>query len=86
MPVCYNGDVVSEADAAAVEERYPAVQAVMIGRGLIADPSLVTRLTGGPRADKRTLEAFHNAVCTLLRSLRRPHASPCCALEIWFVT
>ena len=62
MPVCYNGDVVSEADAAAVEERYPAVQAVMIGRGLIADPSLVTRLTGGPRADKRTLEAFHNTL------------------------
>ena len=50
MPVCYNGDIVSEAGAQAVEERYPAVQAVMIGRGLIADPSLVTRLTGGARA------------------------------------
>ena len=34
----------------------------MIGRGLIADPSLVTRLTGGVRADKRTLAAFHNAL------------------------
>lgn len=62
MPVCYNGDIVSEAGAQAVGERYPAVQAVMIGRGLIADPSLVTRLTGGARADKKTLEAFHNAL------------------------
>lgn len=62
MPVCYNGDIVSEAGAQTVGERYPAVQAVMIGRGLIADPSLVTRLTGGARADKKTLEAFHNAL------------------------
>lgn len=62
MPVCYNGDVVSERDAQAVAGRYPAVGAVMLGRGLIADPSLVTRLRGGPRADKRTLEAFHNAL------------------------
>ena len=62
MPVCYNGDMVSETDAAAVAQRYPAVQAVMIGRGLIADPSLVTRLTGGARADKKTLEHFHNTL------------------------
>lgn len=62
MPVCYNGDIVSEAGAQAVGERYPAVQAVMIGRGLIADPSLVTRLTGGAWADKKMLEAFHNAL------------------------
>ena len=62
MPVCYNGDVVSEEGAHAVAQRWPAVQAVMIGRGLIADPSLVTQLTGGVRADKRTLAAFHNAL------------------------
>ena len=62
MPVCYNGDVVSEADAAAVGARYPAVRAVMIGRGLVGDPSLVTRLRGGPRADKDVLEAFHNTL------------------------
>ena len=62
MPVCYNGDVASEAVAAAVGARYPAVRAVMIGRGLVGDPSLVTRLRGGPRADKTVLEAFHNTL------------------------
>ncbi|MDO4270670.1 MAG: tRNA-dihydrouridine synthase family protein [Eubacteriales bacterium] len=62
MPVCYNGDVVCQADARAVETRCPALSALMLGRGLIADPSLVTRLRGGARADKRTLEAFHNAL------------------------
>ena len=74
MPVCYNGDVVREADARAVAARYPAVPAVMIGRGLIADPSLVTRLTGGARADKARLAAFHDALyegyCTLFGDRR----------------
>ena len=60
MPVCYNGDIVTERDACAVQARYPSVGALMIGRGLIADPSLVTRLRGGARADKCTLEAFHH--------------------------
>lgn len=64
MPVCYNGDVVTEADAQAVAARYPDLPAVMIGRGLIGDPSLVTRLRGGPRADRDALRAFHDALYT----------------------
>ncbi len=62
MPVCYNGDIVSEDGARAAAARYPAAHALMLGRGLIGDPSLVTRLRGGPRADSRTLEAFHDAL------------------------
>ena len=62
MPVCYNGDVVSEQGARDAAARWPAAQAVMIGRGLIADPSLVTRLTGGARADRRTLADFHDTL------------------------
>lgn len=62
MPVCYNGDLVRQADVSALEQGYPAVQAVMIGRGLIGDPSLATRLCGGTGADAKTLEAFHDAL------------------------
>ncbi len=62
MPVCYNGDVVTEADAHAVERRYPGLPALMLGRGLVGDPSLVTRLRGGARADSATLAAFHDAL------------------------
>nr|WP_297174402.1 tRNA-dihydrouridine synthase family protein [uncultured Agathobaculum sp.] len=62
MPVCYNGDVTRQAEAHAIRKRWPGVEAIMIGRGLIADPSLITRLAGGPRADKQTLEAFHNTL------------------------
>lgn len=62
MPVCYNGDIVTEQDAQAVAARYPNLPAVMIGRALIGDPSLVTRLCGGPRADRDRLQAFHDAL------------------------
>lgn len=45
-----------------IYNRYPGLPAVMIGRGLIGDPSLVTRLRGGPRAERETLRAFHDAL------------------------
>ena len=52
-PLCYNGDILSLSQAEALQRRYPAVEAVMIGRGLIADPGL---LRGG--TDKESLEGF----------------------------
>ncbi len=62
MPVCYNGDIVTEADAQAAAARYPAVGSLMIGRALIGDPSLVTRIKGGKGADRAQLAAFHDAL------------------------
>ena len=49
-PLCYNGDIHSKADADACT----CVDAVMIGRGLIADPGMLT--PGGTTIPK--LEAF----------------------------
>ena len=56
-PLCYNGDIRSLSDVGALENRYPALSAVMIGRGLVADPGM---LRGG--TDAGTLEAFLNAL------------------------
>ena len=61
-PVCYNGDLITERDVSTVSERYPDLPAVMIGRALIADPSLVMRLTGGKAADAKMLETFHDTL------------------------
>lgn len=57
IPLCYNGDIGSLSDVGALEARYPGLNAVMIGRGLIADPGM---LCGG--TDVSTLEAFLNAL------------------------
>lgn len=57
-PICYNGDLNSRADIAAFCARYPQVEAVMLGRGLIGDPAMLVP----ERADVQTLEAFLNAL------------------------
>lgn len=46
-PVCYNGDIRHTEDVRQLQQEYPALQSVMIGRGLISDPSMVSRLQGG---------------------------------------
>ncbi|MDY3280898.1 tRNA dihydrouridine synthase [Dysosmobacter sp.] len=57
-PVCYNGDLVTAADVTAFQDRFPAVEAVMLGRGLIADPALGRKLRGGPTASREEIAAF----------------------------
>ena len=57
-PVCYNGDILSLADVAALTDRFPALDAVMAGRGLVSRPWL----TGGQR-DTETVRRFHRALC-----------------------
>ena len=53
-PLCYNGDILSVAQAEALTATFPMVDAVMIGRGLIGDPGMLT--PGGTTVPK--LEAF----------------------------
>ena len=52
-PLCYNGNLCSAEDVAAFEKAFPTVDAVMVGRALIADPGM---LTGG--TDIVRLEQF----------------------------
>lgn len=55
--LCFNGDIRTVSDIGALQAQYPSLNAVMIGRGLIADPGM---LSGG--TDAHTLEAFLNAL------------------------
>ncbi len=47
-PLCYNGDILTRSQAEAVESTYPQVEAVMIGRGMFADPGMCS---GGTRLE-----------------------------------
>ncbi len=55
-PLCYNGDLKSLSDIAAIREAFPQVQSVMLGRGLVGDPGMLS--PGG--TDIATLEQFCN--------------------------
>ncbi|MBE6958319.1 MAG: tRNA-dihydrouridine synthase family protein [Ruminococcaceae bacterium] len=56
-PLCYNGDLFSLQDINKIAQEFPRVEAVMLGRGLVADPGM---LCGG--TDVHNLEAFHDAL------------------------
>jgi tRNA-dihydrouridine synthase len=53
--LCFNGDIATLADISRIQEKYPQVQAIMIGRGLVGNPGM---LAGGTKVD--VLEKFHN--------------------------
>ena len=59
LPLCYNGDVTTVCDLREMGETFPN-DAVMVGRGLVADPSLLRQATGGPAASLEELREFHD--------------------------
>ena len=56
-PLCYNGDITALSQVDTLKQEFPALEAVMIGRGLVADPGM---LSGG--TDVKALEGFMNAL------------------------
>ena len=55
----YNGDLRSTGDVTALLSRCPETEAVMIGRGLLADPALARKLRGGAAAGREELTAWY---------------------------
>ena len=58
----FNGDLRTTEDVEALKARCPETEAVMIGRGLLADPALARKLRGGPEASKEELAAWYYAL------------------------
>ena len=58
LPIVYNGDLFTAADCRALEAMYPGLRALMLGRGLIANPALAREYAGGAPLEKDELRAF----------------------------
>ncbi len=58
LPVCYNGNLCSLEDIAGFRKRFPQVEQLMLGRGLIGDPGMLS--PGG--TDRASLIRFHDAL------------------------
>lgn len=43
-PLCYNGDIVQAEDALRIQEMFPALSAMMLGRGILMNPGLPERI------------------------------------------
>ena len=55
-PLCYNGDLTSLSQMQDIGRQFPQVEALMLGRGLVGDPGMLT--PGG--TDIALLEQFHH--------------------------
>ncbi|MGM9550840.1 MAG: tRNA dihydrouridine synthase, partial [Clostridia bacterium] len=58
MPICYNGNIFTHADFKRIEEKYPALEGVMLGRGAIANPALFREICGGEKLSNEELVEF----------------------------
>lgn len=59
-PLCYNGDLCSPEDCLFFIATHPDIHALMLGRGLIANPNLISSISVGNALDKGHLKAFHD--------------------------
>ena len=84
-PVVYNGDIFSLSDYEKICVRFPECHAVMLGRGLIANPALARELKGGAPLQIEELRLFHDAVYESLRKTL-PGQAPLLGKmkELWF--
>ncbi|KAF0202447.1 MAG: hypothetical protein FD170_1914 [Bacteroidetes bacterium] len=46
MPVVYNGDIFTDSDFEKFKSRFPEINLLMIGRGILSDPFLPSRIKG----------------------------------------
>ena len=58
-PLCYNGDLVTSADCTVFAQNEPNIPALMLGRGLVANPALARQAKGGAAPTVEELQAFH---------------------------
>lgn len=67
-PLCYNGDIFTKESYEKLTARFPKLQSVMLGRGLLSDPYLIGRLRGEVLPDEKTrretIRAFHEQLMT----------------------
>jgi len=61
-PICYNGDIFKGDDYKAFSAHFPSVNTLMIGRGLLENPAMVSEITNNIKLDKIVLKQFHDQI------------------------
>jgi tRNA-dihydrouridine synthase len=83
-PLCYNGDIFTLEDYRCFHEKFPRVDKVMIGRGLMTDPSLIRQIQGGEKASLQELKTFHDKIyARYLETSIHPGAAVPRMKELW---
>ena len=59
-PVCYNGDIFTIQDYQMIKERFPELNRIMLGRGLLANPGLLLKILTETTIKKEEWKTFHD--------------------------
>ena len=62
LPLIYNGDLFTAQDCRSLMAAYPGTSALMLGRGLLANPALAREACGGAPLQLAELREFHDAL------------------------
>ena len=60
LPLVYNGDLFTADDCRAFADAHPQTRALMLGRGMLANPALAQTYAGGAPLTRESLKAFHD--------------------------
>lgn len=61
-PVCYNGDIFTVKDYRDFRAAFPGVETMMLGRGLLTNPGMLSEISSGIKLDKKLLKEFHDKI------------------------
>ena len=75
LPLCFNGNLFSAEDCRLLTAQCPQTHALMIGRGLIANPALAQELNGGDALTPAALRDFHNRLFAAYCEKYPPHVA-----------
>ena len=82
IPLCYNGNVCTRADASYIADRFPSTKAIMIGRGLLVNPALLS----DEKVTRSLMHDFHeDLVAHYSHVLGSDHAVTGRMKEIWLL-
>ena len=85
FPVEYNGNIFTPGDMDALKARFPALGAVMLGRGAVANPALFRVLRGGEALRAEELRDFHDRLTeAYLSGGLAPNYTVSRMKELWF--
>lgn len=86
MPVVYNGDIFADSDFEKFKSRFPEINLLMIGRGILSDPFLPSRIKGFelPSDPAKTIRTFIDNLYMAYRKERDDNPSVLNAMkEYW---
>ncbi len=84
-PVCYNGDIFTPGEHQNIISKYPDVQNLMLGRGIIGNPALLGSIKKTTLANKAVFKSFHDTLFhNYLETMRTQQYALSKMKEIWF--